>query len=414
MKKLIFAFLVISPVIFCLSCEDLPSIEKSTTGNSEVRYTEDWKFVTVYLGVPEDAPEPELSKSTSRAMTADTARMGFDFFEVVFYAYGAPAKRYWEVGQRVYIYDVYSTPSGIDYSRHEFADAYAPSGNAAILFAGRKRDKTLLAVGKVYSVDDEPGALVKSSSSYVTFELFPLKASVSYKAELSSFTMAYDTDQPVGVDNTLIVEALIGGKSFPLYKLPEGKASVQAEYRFELEGAEWDDFSGGIIVGSVFDDSKGSIESGSVLVRNPRYPAGAGNYWYALYPMDLTTEVKMLNNQKPGWTAENPVKFEFNTEESTKQKAKASASEIGLFTLAFRIPVRPLLPAEGVGFISPTDDNEGEFAPETGDEIMWFIRPAYQSYYYNIDNGADSTGGGVLMGVFDIHLRDFVVPRRKS
>jgi len=411
MKKIILIFLVISPALLYVSCGDnVPVVENNPDSSTDVRWTNDWKFVTVYLdGAHETVAGPTPATVNSRAMTPDTARRGFDFFEVIFVSNGITAKTYWEIGRRTSVYEVPRTPGGVDYSRFELSDPYSGSGQAALLFAGRKRDKTLLAVGKVYSVDDVVGTVVTSGSSYVTFELFSLKASVNTYAELSCFTTAYDTALPVSVENTRVIQATIGGRPFPLYKLPPGKASVLAEYKFEIDGAEWDDFAGGMVVGSVYDDSVGKIESGAVTIRNPRYPAGNGYYWYPIYPMDITTTARMLNNQKPGWAAENPIKVEFNTLESTQQKM---GLEIGLFTFAFRIPVRPLMPAEKVGFISPEYDEDGDMAEES-DEIMWFIRPAYQSYYYNIDNGTDSTGGGVLMGAFGINETELEIPRKK-
>jgi len=413
MKKIILILLVISPALLCVSCGDnVPVVDNTTDSPTDVRWTNDWKFITVYLdGAHETVAGPTPATVNSRAMTPDTARMGFDFFEVVFVNNGITAKTYWEIGRRASVYDVYRTSGGVDYSRSDLSDPYSGSGQAALLFAGRKRDKTLLAVGKVYSVDDKPGTVVTSGSSYVTFELFSLMASVNTYPELSSFTTAYDTALPVSVENTLIIQATIGGRPFPLYKLPEGKTKVPAEYKFKIDGAEWDDFAGGMIIGRVYDDSKGETESGAATIRNPRYPAGYSRYWYPAYPMDVTTTVRMLNNQNPGWAAENPLKFEFNTVDSTQQKM---GPEIGLFTLAFRIPVRPLMPAEKVGFVSPVyDEDGGEMAGES-DEIMWFLRPAFQSYYYNIDNGTDSSGGGVLMGVFGIQEAELEVPRRSS
>jgi len=389
--------------LFCACPVDPPL--RDNPDKPDVRWTKDWKFVTVYLdGAHLTNPGP-IPPGGQRAMTEDTARMGFDYFEAVFYCDGDTMRTAWEIGMRASVYGVYRDSAGVDYSRTSVPHTgiVGAAGQGAILFAGRKKDKSLLAVGKVYSVDDVQGTVITSESSYVTFELFMLTAAVSYDPKLSSFTTGYHTGQEVGADNTYILEADIGGRFFPLYNLPQGKSVVKAEYKFELDGADWEEFAGGMLVAEVYDDSVGSVETGKAFIRNPRYPAGSGHYWYPEYPMDVTTNVRMTNNQTHSQIAENTVKFEFDTSRST-------GADIGLFTLVFRIPVIPLLPREEPGFISPSPE-EGETTWESG-EITWFIRPAYQSYFYNIDNGVDSTGGGILMGFFGTHTKTKDFSRR--
>jgi len=463
MKKFIFVLILIPPVLLYSACEEPPPDEIIDDGDiPDVVITEDWRYITIYLdgahlnpavgpSTPatnkratksklaqspqvnarrDSAPEVNSrisaesarrdSRSESRAMTTDTARRGFDFFEAAFFANGANMRASWEIGTRASVYDV---PRDIDYSRVS-VDANG-GGEAAILFAGRKRDKTLLAVGKIVSVDDVPGTFITSDSSFVTFEVFaitaricevqhaqadakglPVASSVRYNVWNSGFVTAY-SDEDASEENTRIMKAIIGGRYFPLYKLPPGQASVKARYLFDLDGAAWSDFAGGVLVSSVRDGNSGGIESGSATIRNPRYPAGNGRYWYPIYPMDVTTNVKMTNNQKAGRPVDNNVVFDFDTSESTVQKM---GIEIGLFTLAFRIPVTPLVKSEIPGLVSPSEDGEGEIASG----VTWFIRPAYQSYYYNIDDGIDSYGGGVLMGAFGAHESELIIDRRSS
>jgi hypothetical protein len=427
MKKIIFILLIIPPALLYASCVE-PPVNDTVVDDPDipdVLISDDWRFITIYLdgahlnvdatpapSTPTAAAENKLAAS-SRNMTPDTARMGFDFFEVFFYSNGEIARAAWEIGTRA---SVYGIKRDVDYARINLGSLGV--GEAAIIFAGRKRDKTLLAVGRVFSVDDAPGATVTADSSYVTFEVFALTGklnfdeygksyftTVSYDEKESCFFTAYnDPAQDASVENTVIMPAIIGGRSFPLYKLPPGKKSVKAEYTFELDGADWDDFKYGVLVSSVYNGNGGGIESGSATIRHARYPAGSGKYWYAAYPLDTTTNVRMTNNQIVGRQVENIIKFEFDTSNSVYTKL---ISEIGIFTLGFRIPVCPLVAAEEPGFVSPSDD--GEVA---GGEVTWFIRPAFQSYYYNIDNGVDSYGGGVLMGVFGAQAPELKVERR--
>jgi hypothetical protein len=416
MKKLIFVLLIIPPALLYASCiEPPPNTIHDDPDIPDVVISDDWKYITIYLDGAHLTASADKLANSSRVLTPDTARRGFDFFEVFFYANGDVARASWEIGTRASVYGVHR---GADYSRVSLGSL--GSGSAAVIFAGRKRDKTLLGVGGVVSVDDVPGATITDDNDYVTFEVFaltgkliydedgkPLPKTVSYNADESCFHTAYDPTQPVSADNTRITTAVIGGRSFPLYKLPQGKAVVKAEYTFELDGIEWEDFRYGVLVSSVYDGNNGGIESGSATIRSARYPAGNGKYWYPVYPLDTTTNVRMMNNQTVGQPVENTILFEFDTVKST---TAALGPEIGVFTLGFRIPVSPLVAAKTPGFISPSDD--GEVADVA--DITWFIRPAYQSYYYNIDNGADSTGGGVLMGVFGAKEAELIVNRRSG
>lgn len=431
MKKIIFILFLIPPVLFYAACVEPPPNEVVDDPDiPDVFISGDWRYITIYLDgahMNKDLPTPTApvspnnpiptapaskTKSTQRLLTPDTARKGFDFFEAVFSSGGNIVREAWEIGRRASVYDV---SRDVDYSSPYLSGA---GSNAAILFAGRKRDKTLLAVGKVVSVDNVPTTVVSSESSFVTFEVFAITGklnyneegeeyftTVSYNAEDSCFITQYDADKSVGAENTLIMSAYIGGRQFPLYKLPQGKAEVKAEYYLRLEGADWSDFSPGILVANVYDGYNGGIESGAATIRIARYPAGSGKYWYPVYPLDTTTNVKMTNNQIVGRAAENVVKFEFDTRSSVYSPINP---EIGIFTLAFRVPVTPLLKSDMPGFVSPSD--EGEYADVN--DVTWFIRPAYQSYYYAIDGGVNEYGGGVLMGVFPVIELDLVVQRR--
>ena len=405
-RAILLILCAIAAFAVCVSCGDPPPFSgRGDPDTPDVRWTEDWKYVTVFLDgahlLPKYNPNAKSvadgTQGGARALSPDAARMSFSFFEVFFYCDGEIKRVSWEIGERASVYGVYKTPEGVDYDNVSVAatGVQGSAGQAAILFAGRKNDKTLLAVGKIYSVDDVRGSKIKSDSEYVTFELFALTGGVSYEPEFSSFLTAYNTSEPVSADNTYIMDAIIGGTGFPLFRLPQGKAAVDAEYTIELDGdVKWEDFAKGILVSEVFDEGTKLVCLGSVTLRNPRYNAGGGYYWYADYPMDITTKAVMVNNQKKGVPAENKIKIQFNTLESTEQRLGKDG--IGMFTLGFRIPVVPLMPSDDIGFVSPTD--EGEEASEG--HIAWFIRPACQSYYYNIDNGVDSTGGGVLMGFF--------------
>jgi len=438
MKKNIFSILILTLVTALFSvllaaiftaCAEGPSGKEYEDDNlPDYKISSDWKYVSIYLD-GKDAPiSVNTSKNTTkarstaqnaaRAMTPDTARRGFDYFEVFFYYKGTVARSAWEIGKKASIMDVYRTDSGIDYSLTSIyttaggVAGSAPAGQSAIgvpaevsptnaasiLFAGRKSDKTLLAVGKLVSVDVEEPAdggffrntVVSNSTVFVTFELSPFTANTSAEIAKSSFLTDNTGGNSPSAVNTKVINALIGEKRFPLYVLPGGKPSINAQYTLGMDG-EWSDFSGSVLV----------MSEGIADKRQARYPAGGGQYYYAKYAEDQTTVIRMTNNQS-SWSKgaantlelQNPLTFVIDTSKTVN----SDKNENGIFSFVFEIPVYPL----------------SSDIPKNYDDC-WYIRPAYQSYNYNIDNGVTTgeytdknIGGAVLCGV-DIQAEDFEI-----
>jgi len=390
MIKNFFTILILLLSVSFFACPPPPEVEEDPYDEDNV-YSDDWRFITVYLDAQANIEEPITIGvgnvkygSSSRAMTPDTSKPRLEYFEVCF-SYGPNvARNMWEIGGRASVGGVYRTPEGTDYS---LTYAGGPTG-AAILFAGWKEDRTLLAVGKLVSVDNKESTVIKSDSVYVTFEIFTLTAAVSLDASASSFKTENINDMNI-INATMYHndKGRSGSASFPLYILPSGMPEIKAQYEFKLAGnyinnnfvyANWNDFSGGILV----------APGGEAEKREARYPAGNGRYWYADYTVDTTTTAEMKNNLQEGAVI-NPIKFTINTENTNRPVR----TENGLFTLTFYIPVYALVP----------------YNAEQGN--MWHIRPSYKSYYYNIDNGRDATGGGVLIGV-DLQESDLEINAR--
>jgi len=372
MKKFIFAFFVL-PLLAACNNEPPPPLVNDDPSAEDVVYDDTWRYITLYLDGAvisvSNGSKQTRQADNARAMTADSARRGFDYFEVVFY-YGEElvAKSSWEIGKRAFVNGVYTGSGGIDYS----ATSTASGKGCAVLFAGRKTDKTLLAVGKLVSVDDEPTTVITDKSTLITFELAALKAGAAVEKEKSSFK----------AEKANIIKAQIGARWFPLYILPGKETDIKAEYYFELDG-NWNDFNNSII----------TTTGGKAETREVRYPAGSGKYWYPKYAIDDKTKVVMTNNQ--GTTAlQNPVTFSIDT----SQTVNPVKEENGLCSLIFEIPVYPV-------------------SKSAADH--WFIRPAYASYHYNIDNGnieeklitEVNIGGAVLIGV-DVPV-DFEIPAER-
>jgi len=401
-----FSSLLFLPVVFFAACrQDLPviSIDDYVPSIEEV-YSNDWRYITVILGDKpiminsNVAPPGNVSLTSSatqgRAMTTGAARLAFDYFEAVF-CYTNPdgservARTSWQIGKEdgkeeedgerkddkgAVIFNVYRTPGGIDYSA-----AKAEKGKgAALLFAGRKSTHTLMGVGRVYAVDDVPGAPVTDQSSHVTFELSAINGSAGKyddpvkknKIYIDSFLTGNDGGEP-SVNGTELIKALIRQNPFPLYFLPSGRPGVKAQYKFSFDNRDWSYYRDGIIVA----EPNETEDEYSAMTREVRYPGGNGKYWWPEYKIDVTTKVNMTNNVTADQPVDNTVKFSFDTSNTKNVKKEDN----GIFTLVFRVPLYAVTKSDG-----------GE---------RWFLEPGYYTYRYNIDNGTDSAGGGVFMGV---------------
>jgi hypothetical protein len=405
---LVFLFSFVT--LFTACNDDSPVAEEETPS---VSYSDNWRFLTIYLDNPNSPVSVNANQKVARAMTPDNARWGFDFFEVVFYYKGTSTRTRWGLGERAFAKNVYTTESGIDYSATSIEQN---STACAVLFAGRGRsDRTLLALGKIVFVDDEVTAVIKDTSSAVTFELSILTSAVSSDPEKSSFlTNAKLLSGDVRAENTNIIDSLLGFNRFPLFVVPTRKIT-KAEYKFGLEGKKYseneDDLEGGDLSGEgdlpggdlpglglgidgvigeevyTWDDFKGSIvvaEPGITHKRTARYPfAGTDKFWYPRCAEDTTTVVTMTNNQIPNKTADTAITFEIDT---MKTHNNADPKDNGLFSFAFTIPVYAILiPPSAIAA-----------AAKPGEE-PWNIRPAYESHYYNIDNG-ETKDGAILVG----------------
>jgi len=405
MKKIIYSIIILALIA---ACDSQPAPRYDDDPEPNVVYSSDWRLVTIYL----DGIIPISVKTTqsenSRAMTPDTARWGFDYFEVVFYYKGITAIDKWKIGKHVSIDGVHRNGKGIDYSATSIGSVEGTDKGCALLFAGRFNDKTLLGVGKIVAVDEVPGAIIKESSISVTFEISAFTGGANMEAEKSSFLTNTGKGDDVSVENTKIINSQLGARRFPLYVLPclktikanyifgisNGKDDIIYEYeegeedlgnRYDIynyneayngTNGDWSDYKDSVII----------VGTGVVDKRKARYPAGNGHYYYPRYGEDQTTKLKLTNNQTYGKPFDNTVTFEVDTRETYNT---VKPEDNGIFTFAFSIPVYALSADLSQGI----DD-------------CWYIRPAYSSAYYNIDTGItgnmisiSNNGGGVLIGV---------------
>jgi len=362
---------------------------------TDVEYSPDGS-ITIYL----DGSAPVRQ---SRALNYENAKLGHDLFEVAFYhpASNTVARATWEVGHAA---GVSGVVRNIDYASAFSHDAtLGTTQGAAIIFAGKKSDRTLLGVGKLYEINgvkitsSNAAAIIRPDTTKVTFKVAPLEAGVGESKGNSSFLTAARQNDGMGssltnvsLNNTEeIIPVMIGRSLFPLFRLnKEGQSSqsVRAKYTFDIiedtdpdTAYTFNDFHNGILQQDVADFA---MLSPPEMHLTPRYPAGDGTWIYSslLNTYENTTGVTIENNQSGNVDNpfENGIEFNFVTD-YTNNNGK-------IFAFSFEIPVYPL---------TNYDNRKTDGKP-------WLLRPGYDSYLYDLDDGKGGTGGAILIGTGDI------------
>jgi hypothetical protein len=332
-----------------------------------------------------------------RALSRELAIAGHDYFEVVFYYRAADpannviARTSWELYRDARITGVQGKGAGetaVDYGALSASGLTAGSG-AAILFVGRKTDKTLLAVGRLARVNDVPATTeISPTTRTVTFDVVALDCGVKRDgASLaqSSFLTAFGgTSEPSSISAANTIASNRGFKEdfdlggtdvgFPLFKLREDNQITYAKYEF-------------FTATGTSLNTQGIIQAGEGVyeLKQPRYPTADGRFQYFSVILDKNTRITAVNNQYAGVDKpfENPVLVTFDPTGTEKGS---------LASFVFQIPVYPIAgPIAG--------------KPDPG---TWYIRPSFDSYFLDLDDGgtAGSTlngaGGAVLIGYGDV------------
>ena len=445
-KRPVFWAVLLILILPIMTCDVFgpPGLEDDSDGDeiiyTDVVYSPDGKSVTIYLegSVP-------ITKRQSRALSRELAIAGHDFFEVAFYYQSGPtrsstdviARASWELYRDAQIRGVYGkggeedtkdgagnvTGGGVLYSysaiyeeTDEEYDSYEVIGwgnqdppepeygnvrrirkvtipalgagdGAAILFVGKKTDKTLLGLGKLAFVDGVSAdtARIRSDTKTVTFHVAALECGVG--TPNPSFLTNYhggSVSEPTTERSVISMD----GFQFDMFKLRSikdgGSNLTSAEYWFRTNGADFDVDRLGIILAG----------NGSYEKKQPRYPkAGAGSgFQYFSVMMDDRTIITARNNiatqiiqedgepPPPPYTQVvslgnpfvNPVEVRFDTTLTIPGS---------VFAFVFEVPVCPLFLNEQAG--------------------IWYIRASYDSYWLDLDDGSLRTqkgaGGAVLL-----------------
>jgi hypothetical protein len=379
MKKLVFFSLAALLVLAIVSCDAFVTQRPDTDEEiviDGVNYTDavwsaDGRALTLYL------EGGERVTAEQRALTRDLALMGHDYYEVVFVGNNGGtnviARASWEIGNPVGITGVYRPAPDIDYS---LAALPTNDGDAsAILFVGKRADKTLLAVGGIIStVDGVTGAtatdaVITPTTRSVTFQVIAFEAGADVDATASSFLTSTDNIfTNVSIANTTVNARGIDGVNFPLFEI-DSDDEIAATYTITGPGnAALTNYLPGIIVNG----------TGNTLKRAPRYPVGGGLYHEVKAAfIDTNTSISLVQDVGQNAVSEifNPIiRFNIDSTDSVK----------GVFSFLFNIPVVAL---------TNTAAADGTFA------IIWTIRPGYLSNLYDLDDGSGGAGGCILIGV---------------
>jgi hypothetical protein len=399
MKKLVFYCILSIFASFFITCKQPFSHDDSALNvPTDVVYSADGKSVTIYLDG--SAPASASAKS-ARSLSRVNAQTGYDCFEVVFYykadntgANDIIARGVWEIGAKAGVSGVFRTYNGVDYSSINLDGLPALQG-AAVLFAGKKSDQTLLAVGELYAIDDvlvtaNPKPLITLSTKKVSFNLNAFSAGAKYMFDAGS-----NSYKPIGssflasqTNNGAISEAttavkLMGGfginKSFPLFHLPEGR-TIQAQYTIGFHSTS--------VRNTIADFWKAVIYAGTSA------PGGAGTATRlapkytdknTVYPADplvnynTTCTVALANNNgtTTGGYFDPIVRFNITT------NTLGSGDKKYRFAINFTIPVVAL-------------------SPNGGPKVQWYIRPGYDQYNEELDDGIGGAGGAIMLGIGEI------------
>ena len=455
MKKFALAGIAIFLALLFVTC-DVPEFEDDADIEyTDVVYSPDGSTVTLYLdgvGVP-------VTKA-QRALNKDLAMMGYDYLEAVF-SYGTVAatpttvaRAAWEIGQAAGISGVYRTGSGVNYAAREpvAAGTATITHGAAIIFVGKKSDKTLLGIGALSHVDDvmlkdssnnfdstsfSPAGntvLITTTTRSVTFTVQALLTNIAYDIPTgtppagngvldtgTSFVTAAGgtvsgtspnlTLTTASLDNTLYQLNALGGTVYPIFNLPDPSAAPATptptpDNHNGFYGTIDATFTiSGTTLGIAPLYLTSILQRTNILYtkRYPRY-VERGQYTDIKLAVDTKTGFKITSHggDTPIPSGSLPQRWVRTSDTAGSHiitmQFTTKPDSVGVFAILFRIPVIALTEIEST--------NGAENA------TWWNIRPGFGGNLYNLDSGSDA-GGAILLSIgqtsldwIDIKLAD--------
>jgi len=254
MKKLAIAGIVIFLTMLFVTC-DLPGSlgGKNDVGSGKPTYV-DYEYDGTSLKLYLDGTKvPYKAPSASRALNRDLAQMTHDYFEVVFVGNSgnSVARAAWEIGQAAGISGVFRDADGVDYGHADAAIGIpsavdADANGSALIFVGRKADKTLLGIGKLTHVDDVTSTIVTTAARSVTFTVEALTTNIAFNATSVTSPSAANPGGPLRTGASFLTDVKYNGggnstynyiSSTSLWTPKSGTPSVDSTHvRFSVIG----------------------------------------------------------------------------------------------------------------------------------------------------------------------------------
>jgi len=376
---------------------------------TNVEYSEDGETVTLYIDGSSPVP-------ANRALSRKLAILGHDFFEVAFmYRSGSGANDYiiargsWEIGEPAGVNGIYrgANGAGADYGA-AISNAPANGTGTAIMFAGKKTDKTLLAVGALAGVDNTSLKVITSATKSVSFSVNALKAGATTTRILSD-TVPADVSASILTDagstgygtnvlpsNTKISTVSISHRTFHAYAIPVTKSggNNRTMLRYAINVAAsvtgYTPTGAGQLTGNYFEYYRNGIVNADQTLRSvenlkphftevntlgvTEYYAGSPYIWHD----PATSPVSFDSVTTAGTVLPNPIAFRLDP---------AGGYDNYLFSFAFQLPVHAL---------------SGSKTTDTPDPVTWFIRNGYDEYVKELDDGNDGSGGAILVAIGNV------------
>jgi len=354
----------------------------------DVEYSNNGRGITLYFD-DDDRSSSSSSPAADRALSLSLAQFGHDYYEVVFLyrpvggngSDDIVARAAWEIGNSAGISGIHRTPAGVNYSMVGNGGISAGNGYA-VLFVGRKEDKTLLAVGKLSHVDGEETTIIYSGTKSVTFTLDAFKTGVSDPVTADSLFLTSagsGSGGTISAPYTVVSKLQVASRIYPVFKIqsasPGYPTRMLARYSFSTasspSGANHfsDTYKYSVIVSS---------SNGGTEVIEPRYTIGSNVFVGTTLLHDQKTTVNITNNKTAGVFFENLINIEF---------LFPNTADGSVFSFVFHIPVHAITAAV---------DASG------GEPTQWYIRPGFGTSLYDLDDGNDGSGGAILMGTGNV------------
>jgi hypothetical protein len=340
MKKAFFAGIVALLALTMITCDLFPPAGTGSSNN--IKYdTDGTPLVNLTIG----------TGSAGRALTAANAETYTDFYEVVFKGpNGKIFRATWRAGQKGRIAVPFGDYAATDPTAADNSDPDDLKG-AAILFAGRNNDRTLLGVGKLTHINEATGTTIDSATTSVTFTLEALENDIK-AASGGSFEV---TTSGAGTPANVNVKSALGTITIPLFPVVAGTGGTAADNE-----ATWtvtcNTGADGVIIKGL-----GSVESVGI------YTDAAGGFKIGAHSSDPLID--------PSSGTLDAVSGEFTLSFSVPDTE-------GLSSLFIDIPVCAL-------------DTTSTTFPET-----WHIRGGLKNFDYDegITPAPGSLGGAILIG----------------